>query len=313
MSDKITNYFEHEFPKQLCLLPITKFNDLSIKYIWGENVLKTFDNDIKNVPCEDKELFVLSLFMITFVDQALHSFSRQLHKIWQEKTNFPKLGYIDFGINIFNPFLILYVAEQSDTINHNTMQELFPDFSAFMINKIVVYFKEIFSSKIDMKDFFTFILQDTGYQLIDTCNFPKEFNIENIQNSSIIKEFKHYFEAYSKPYHNKKYCLNYKEYNDKIYDDLLYAVKDMKKMDNFSAEKFYYNLDKIIRELSPNNSFGQIKNFPQKQPVYLFSVLFNCLKKMDKTNNLEEEFNYLKEFIDCEIDVFMIVNYLKEI
>lgn len=198
MSDKISDYFEHRFPKQLCLLPITEINDffnsLSIQYMWGKEILQTFDNDIKNIPAQDKELFVLSLFMITFVDQALHSFNRRLHKIWQEKTNFPKLGFMDFGVHIFNPFLILYVAEKSNVITYDTMQALLPDFTVFMVDKIIVYFKEIFSSQINIKSFFDFILQDTGYQLIDTCNFPREFNTEDIQNSTIIKNFKHHFE-----------------------------------------------------------------------------------------------------------------------
>ena len=110
----------------------------------------------------------------------------------------------------------------------------------------------------------------------------------------------------------QKLCLNYREGNEKIYDKLISGVQDMNKINGFSVEKFYENLDKIIRELSQNNSFEPVRKFPQKKPIYLFGVLFYCLKEMDINNKLEKEFNYLREFIDCKIDVLMIVNHLKE-
>lgn len=110
----------------------------------------------------------------------------------------------------------------------------------------------------------------------------------------------------------QKLFLNYKEDNEKIYDKLISAVQDMEKINGFLVEEFYEDLDKIIRELSQNNSFETVRKFPQKKPIYLFGVLFYCLKEMDINNKLEKEFNYLREFIDCKIDVLMIVNHLKE-
>ena len=72
------------------------------------------------------------------------------------------------------------------------------------------------------------------------------------------------------------------------------------------------NWNSVATNLSPNNSFEIIRMYPRTSgPIHLFGVLFYNLKDMDKENKLEKQFAYLKEFIDYEIDLFMIVNYLR--
>ena len=51
--------------------------------------------------------------------------------------------------------------------------------------------------------------------------------------------------------------------------------------------------------------------YPRQKPIYLFGVLYYNLKDMDSENSLDKEFDYLKEFIDCKIDLFMIVNFMR--
>ena len=105
--------------------------------------------------------------------------------------------------------------------------------------------------------------------------------------------------------------LDYKDENGELRYELKDGAHDMEKADGFSAEEFYLNLDKIIRELSSNNSFEIIRMYNNKKPIYLFGTLFYNLKDMDTENKLEKEFDYLKKFIDCKIDLFMIVNFLR--
>lgn len=111
---------------------------------------------------------------------------------------------------------------------------------------------------------------------------------------------------------NKKIGLDYKDKNGEIEKKLINAVRNLEKIDGFSTTEFFSNLDKVVKELSPNNSFEIIRMYPRTSgPEHLFGVLFYNLKDMDKANNLEKEFGYLKKFIDCEIDLYMIVNYLR--
>ena len=110
---------------------------------------------------------------------------------------------------------------------------------------------------------------------------------------------------------NKAICLDYKTEDGEIEKKLIDAVQDMEKMEGFSAEEFLFNLDKVVRELSPDNSFEIIRMYPRKKAIYSLGTLFYNLKDMDTENKLEKEFDYLKEYIDCKIDLFMIVNYLR--
>ncbi len=105
--------------------------------------------------------------------------------------------------------------------------------------------------------------------------------------------------------------LDYKDENGDIEKRLIDSVQDMEKIEGFSAEEFFSSLDKIVKELSPYNSFEIIKKYPINKPIYLFGTLYYNLKDMDGADKLEKEFDYLKEFIDYEIDLFMIVNYLR--
>lgn len=109
----------------------------------------------------------------------------------------------------------------------------------------------------------------------------------------------------------KQLHLDYKDENEKIREELDNILEDMEKIDGFSQEEFYSKLDKIITELSRSNSFEIIRMYPRQKPIYLFGVLYYNLKDMDSENSLDKEFDYLKEFIDCKIDLFMIVNFMR--
>ena len=110
---------------------------------------------------------------------------------------------------------------------------------------------------------------------------------------------------------NKAIGLDYKDENGEIRYELKNSIHNLERIDGFSAEEFFSNLDKIVKELSPNESFEIIKMYPKIGPDHLFGVLYYNLKNMDKNNRLEKEFDYLKEFIDYEISLYMIVNFLR--
>ena len=107
--------------------------------------------------------------------------------------------------------------------------------------------------------------------------------------------------------------LEYKDENGEVRYELKNAVLNLEKIEGFSAEKFYSYLDKIISELSQKNSFKIIKDYARvhKKSEFLFGVLFYNLKDMDEKNDFEEEFDYLKQFIDYEIDFYMIINFIR--
>ena len=110
----------------------------------------------------------------------------------------------------------------------------------------------------------------------------------------------------------KRQGLDYKNENVELRYELKNGVHDMEKIDGFSAEEFYLNLDKVIRELDPEKSHQIAKILLYSlSPEILFGAYFYILKGFDNRNKLEKEFDYLKQFIDYEIDIFMITNFIR--
>lgn len=111
----------------------------------------------------------------------------------------------------------------------------------------------------------------------------------------------------------KRICLDYKDENGKLRPELKNGVHDMENIEGFSAEEFYINLDTVIREIGTKKSHKIAQKLLHSiNPEILFGTYFYILKSLDMENNLEEEFDYLKQFIDCKIDIFMIVNFINK-
>ena len=111
---------------------------------------------------------------------------------------------------------------------------------------------------------------------------------------------------------NKNICLDYKEENGDLRNDLKNGVHDMEKAEGFSAEEFYFNLDKVIRELDANKSQKIAKYLLDKiRPTIYFGAYFYILRSLDRENKLEAEFDYLRQFVDYKFDIFMIANYIR--
>ena len=111
---------------------------------------------------------------------------------------------------------------------------------------------------------------------------------------------------------NKVY-LDYKDDENNIFEDLIGAVSDMKDDKDFDINKFYECLNKIIKETSDEDLFQIIRIMPTIKPIYYFGVLYYYLLDMNHEDSLNYEFNYLSYFINDKIDVFMVVNYLRNI
>lgn len=110
----------------------------------------------------------------------------------------------------------------------------------------------------------------------------------------------------------KRQGLEYKDENGEIRYELKGGVHSMEKIEGFSAEEFYLNLDKVIREAGPDESHKIAKKLLDANgPEILFGTYLNELKGLDSENKLEKEFDYLDQFIDYPFDIFMIVNFIR--
>ena len=110
----------------------------------------------------------------------------------------------------------------------------------------------------------------------------------------------------------KDICLDYKDENGELRYELEDGAHDMEKVDGFSAEEFYLNLDKVIREVDPIKAREIAKKLMDANgPEILLGLYLNELKDLDDENKLEEEFDYLNQFTDYKFDIFMITNFIR--
>ena len=111
---------------------------------------------------------------------------------------------------------------------------------------------------------------------------------------------------------NENIGLDYKDENGELRYELKNGAHAMEKADGFSAEEFYLNLDKIIREVNPIKAREISKKLMDANgPEISFELYFNELKDLDKENKLKKEFDYLKQFINYEFEIFMITNFIR--
>lgn len=108
-----------------------------------------------------------------------------------------------------------------------------------------------------------------------------------------------------------KMYLDYKEREEKIYDDLEVALNQMSDNLEFDINKFYKYLNEIISYLDDEKSFKLIKEMTTIKPMHLFGTLLYLLKDISNTDKLDANFNYLSKFVDYRIDMFSILNHLK--
>lgn len=111
---------------------------------------------------------------------------------------------------------------------------------------------------------------------------------------------------------SKNKGLDYKDENGEVRYELKDGVQNMQKIDGFSVEEFYLNLDKVIQEVDPIKARGIAKKLLDANgPEISFGLYFNELKDLDKENKLEKEFEYLNQFIDYKFEIFMITNFIR--
>ena len=183
----MNDYFYKIFPVHLSYLiriePFTK------EHIFvGDVRWQSFEQDIKNIPTENRPEFLLMLFMIIMTDQAVYTYEQNLYPLWHKLTGFPNFGTWGFGLYNENPFWILAKADTDSDLCSHTLS-LIPEFASFLIKKTKEYFNDIFGDKIDISQYFTAILNDNAYKTTSTK--PES---EVLRCSKTISAFKQHFE-----------------------------------------------------------------------------------------------------------------------
>ena len=99
--------------------------------------------------------------------------------------------------------------------------------------------------------------------------------------------------------------------NKEVRYELVNSVRSMMIDVNFDVDKFYSYLDKIISSVEAELVYHSLRYLILTGPICYFGAVYYILKYNVLGNSCDEEFEYLKKFIDYEIDICMIVNFLE--
>lgn len=136
-------------------------NDPNVLFFGGRN-WENFESDVENIPEEDRQLFILALFMIVISDQNLYRYFKDEYPKWRNRTMFPKFGWSGFGPHIENPMKILTIPEKKGYFKNEEIKKLVTSFIEFCWAEIEEIL-ERYDLKIDRPAFFQSMVNDPEF------------------------------------------------------------------------------------------------------------------------------------------------------
>lgn len=176
----IQDYFENKFPSDLTKIEFQLPDVVVQNHMLGEQITPFFGGsewkhcreDLANIRVGDRNVFVLSIFMIVLTDQCLFRYHQDLYAQWRKRTQFPKFGWTGFGYHNENPFKLLWIPERDAQIEIENLILLIPDFLQFFKFKLNQFFPTF-----EINLFFENIKHDNAYQF-NEGNALKAFKLE---------------------------------------------------------------------------------------------------------------------------------------
>ena len=93
--------------------------------------------------------------------------------------------------------------------------------------------------------------------------------------------------------------------------ELVNSVRSMMIDVDFDVDTFYSYLDKVISSVEDEHVYHLLRYLILTGPICYFGAVYYILKYNVLDDSCDEEFEYLKKFIDYEIDIYMVVNFLE--
>lgn len=153
----ITGYYHNQFRADL-----TKFMpDTRVPYFghsWGTDC-----RGLNVIPIESRPTFLICLYFIVLVDQAMYTHYRQDYQYFAKLTQYPKFCH---GLGQFqkNPRELLHVPVQKGMVDKSAMEKELPSGMELFVDEVVDFFKNHMSN-IDPTEFFDKLIYDSDVQI----------------------------------------------------------------------------------------------------------------------------------------------------
>jgi hypothetical protein len=133
-------------------------NDKDLIQFGGKNWSKV-EADLKDIDVELRPMFVLCLFALVATDQCMQTYFKPHYANWRAQTNYPKFGWIRFGLYNENPLRLLSVPEKLQLVDAEQTCALMREFVGFY-RTLVADYCHVHAPLISADAFFSKLVQD---------------------------------------------------------------------------------------------------------------------------------------------------------
>ena len=131
--EELREYYLHHFYNDLRMIEQKKANELCRKKhndpnltFWGGREWQNCEKDLSQV--DDKEKFILFLFLMHTTDIIMHSEFREHYQIYRDNTKTPKFAWEGYCCCFENPYYIICKPIELGLITCKKLKKLIPDF-----------------------------------------------------------------------------------------------------------------------------------------------------------------------------------------
>lgn len=110
---------------------------------------------------------------------------------------------------------------------------------------------------------------------------------------------------------NKHFYLSYKNDKGEIRSEFNETIESIMKVEKFDLYDFFDNLNKVFVSLSLEVHLKFLQ-MVQHKSTYLFGFIYYTIKEYSYDEKLEETYEKLQKYCECKINLFMLMNFLRE-
>lgn len=97
--------------------------------------------------------------------------------------------------------------------------------------------------------------------------------------------------------------------DDKVRPELMEMIKKINETKPVNEYLFFASLNELIKT-SSKSSIEFLYTLVQTKPYHLLGLVYYLLKDDVNVSNIHDEYEYLRNYIDCEVDLSMITNFV---
>ena len=91
------------------------------------------------------------------------------------------------------------------------------------------------------------------------------------------------------------------------------SFNDIIKIDSNDCEELKEAFLNVINGINNENLMVILREFPKYKPIIAFKTLYYILEEFKESDILDNDFAVMRRYLEKDIDIFMLINYLKKI